>query len=193
MGFHIPNMHFPAPVINPELHPWMAKFANQSLMTVGRVVVPAVALPIASHFSDDTTTRWLPNIAISAALGAAIGGAAGLWFPKLEHDNLYRMDALRTGIVGGLFGAPAVSLALMGSAKWFLKDLVPYGGSHVAPEGKPTDTTPPRVPWDPEMPVQPAGAGDAATGAVTGGGAGDAATGAVTGGGAGRAQVGHLG
>ena len=145
-------------MINPATHPWWSKISNASLTTVGRVVVPAIALPIASKFSSDGQTSWLPNIVISAGLGAAVGGAAGLWFPSMEHDNLYRMDALRAGVIGGLFGAPAVSLALMGSAKWFLKDLLPYGNGKIVkpPVGGTTGGTPAtdesstRVPWDPK-------------------------------------------
>ena len=133
VDFHLPKMHFPPPVINPAEHPWMAKAANLSLMTVGRVIVPAVAVPIATNLSGDHKTHWLPDMAISAALGAAIGGAAGLWFPMMERDTAHRADAVRGGVMSGMFGAPAVSLAVMGTARFFLKDLLPYGGAKVVP------------------------------------------------------------
>lgn len=142
VGLSIPHIHMPPPAIDPVAHPWMSKIANASLMTVSRVVVPAVAIPLANMTTSDDNTPILPNIAISAALGAAIGGAAGLWFPAMEHQRIYRADAIRSGIVGGLFGAPAVSLAIMGTAKWFLKDLLPYGNGHVTPPGSDVPTSP---------------------------------------------------
>jgi len=126
-------------VINPATHPWWSKISNASLTTVGRVVVPAIALPIASKFSSDGQTSWLPNIVISAGLGAAVGGAAGLWFPSMEHDNLYRMDALarRSG---------SSRTCCHTSNGKIVKP--PVGGTT---GGTPaTDESSTRVPWDPK-------------------------------------------
>lgn len=105
---------------------------------MSKVLVPAIALPIAAWLRPGDETPWATNLAVSAGLGAALGGASGLFFPELmceAFSTSTRLESIRKGVIGGAFGAPAVTLALMGAATWFLKDLVPYGGGTLLPHG----------------------------------------------------------
>jgi hypothetical protein len=115
----------PAPLINPMRHPWWSKIANKSVMLSTRVIVPVVALPVAAYVWPQHKS-W-GDVIGSAAAGAAVGGAAGLYFPQLEVNEVKRMDAIREGVISGAIGAPLVAGGILFLADHYLGAILPHG------------------------------------------------------------------